>query len=497
MKDNRNRYLGIVCIMVSLLLVSCGGNHEKEAPNTQEEIVADEATEDISSASQPEDTYERPERVRVENPSFSYYFAQGEPKVGEQTVTLKKTGEESNGIIDDEEWFLKNELNRPGIPYSDDKYTYSVEGKNGTEILQVTENDTNHVIADLDFSDYIYGEDIVPEDIDFVAQKIRYAKIQDDVLYVSTGHNTYASSCPQTAYITAISLEDFRVIWKSQPLVCNSYNFEIVDGTIISGYGFTEEADYLYLLDAKTGNVWEKFPLKTKADYMIRKKDTLFVREYNTNATYEICYLNKQQSNAGKVDEILEQSLSREEIPDEKANQNLDRYLEGTEKEYHLPGTDIYYRMSVIEAAAGTRFYALLKSRDNGNHWYVVSDMPFGDSGGGSVEFSFLNEALGFAALSHNGGDNATLYVTQNGGKSYHSVEISDSPVVTLGDGTTYQPYDFPGMPHLEQDKLMLLVGQGADGDYNGGDGKSLARFMSQDGGATFCFDGYETVDSE
>lgn len=34
----------------------------------------------------------------------------------------------------------------------------------------------------------------------------------------------------------------------------------------------------------------------------------------------------------------------------------------------------------------------------------------------------------------------------------------------------------------------MVLVGQGADGDYDGGDRNKLARFISEDGGKNFVF---------
>ena len=169
------------------------------------------------------------------------------------------------------------------------------------------------------------------------------------------------------------------------------------------------------------------------------------------------------------------------------------QYLSQIEKRVAVPGTDICYAMYVADAALGSRLYGLLKSTDGGANWYVHSTNPFQDASGGSVEFTFLDESFGFAALSHNGGDEATLYVTEDGGLSYCSVPMLGNPKVTLTDGTQYEPYDYPQMPYYAQDQLVLTVGQGADGDYDGGDRNKLARFISVDHGKSFVFLDYVT----
>lgn len=42
-------------------------------------------------------------------------------------------------------------------------------------------------------------------------------------------------SLPNTGYITAVSLEDYHVLWKTEPLACNSLNFEITGDVILCG----------------------------------------------------------------------------------------------------------------------------------------------------------------------------------------------------------------------------------------------------------------------
>lgn len=169
------------------------------------------------------------------------------------------------------------------------------------------------------------------------------------------------------------------------------------------------------------------------------------------------------------------------------------QYLSQIEKRVTVSGTNICYAMYVADAALGSRLYGLLKSTDGGANWSVHSTNPFQDASGGSVEFTFLDESFGFAALSHNGGDEATLYVTEDGGLSYCLVSMFGNPKVTLTDGMQYEPYDYPQMPYYVQDQLVLLVGQGADGDYDGGDRNKLARFISVDHGKSFVFLDYVT----
>jgi len=107
---------------------------------------------------------------------------------------------------------------------------------------------------------------------------------------------------------------------------------------------------------------------------------------------------------------------------------------------------------------------------------------------GGSVEFTFLDEMFGFATLSHNGGDAAVLYVTEDGGKHYEQVEFAHK-TYTDSIGNIVAPYDYPKMPYEKDGVIYVLCGQGADGDYDGGDSLHLARYRSEDYGHSFVFD--------
>jgi hypothetical protein len=141
----------------------------------------------------------------------------------------------------------------------------------------------------LDFKNYGYAPENLPEDREFTHQYIRWASQVDDMLYVSHGHNTYArSSKGMTGYITAINIKDKRILWSSPALISNARNFEVIDDYIVTGYGFTEEPDFLYVLRRNTGDVIQKIKLKSGPEYIIRKNDEVYVRTYDTDYLFEI-----------------------------------------------------------------------------------------------------------------------------------------------------------------------------------------------------------------
>lgn len=172
----------------------------------------------------------------------------------------------------------------------------------------------------------------------------------------------------------------------------------------------------------------------------------------------------------------------------------MDTYDGSFEKECQVGDGRIRYRMVVEDAALGSRFYGLLKSVDGGESWQMSNPDPFDQQLGQGIDFTFLDEKVGFATLMHNGGDRADLYVTRDAGESYR-LAVMEGYTVSLDTGFTYNPYDYPQMPYGEKDPyeegdaIYVLCGQGADGDYNGGDAAGLALYRSMDGGYTFTFE--------
>lgn len=185
--------------------------------------------------------------------------------------------------------------------------------------------------------------------------------------------------------------------------------------------------------------------------------------------------------------ETYQEQGTEETVSEEEYDQiYMENYDGSYEQECLVGDGTVRYRAVVLDAALGSRWYGILKSSDGGESWEVWSRDPF-DSTGMGIELTFLSEDYGFAALMHNGGDSADLYVTEDGGKSYQAVAMQQY-TVALDDGYTYAPYDYPQMPYEENGIIYVLCGQGADGDYDGGDAAGLALYQSTDGGHTFTF---------
>lgn len=293
----------IILLSISVCLTACGKMNASEAAvqkqtiqdtvqSTQESSQVEvQALEEQTEEEHSEEKKEEPGYTKIENPGFEYFIEQGK-EIANSThkVSLNQESKEKNDIIDEEKWFTDNSLAKPEFPYSDENYQYETSGDNAydTYLLTLSDIETGKTIVTLDFSNYRYGTKYVKEDYDFISQRIIYAKAKDGVLYVATGHNTYSASCAQTAYITAIDLSDYHVIWKTEPLTCNSYSFDFVDDFIICGYGFTDEDDSLKVVDRNTGKVQSDIPVISMPEYIIYQNGKLYVRTYDTNYVYSV-----------------------------------------------------------------------------------------------------------------------------------------------------------------------------------------------------------------
>jgi hypothetical protein len=229
-------------------------------------------------------------------------------------LRLQLVRKKPNNITDEAEWFRKNDLNPPflatspanegmGKPlpafvpqdlqelaivgaYPQGNILFGVYGQDyGSGSLLVafdSEKKISRYI--LDFHNYAGTYEGDPR-----LHGILYAQESGGVLYVSNDGGGYAKEWGRkNAYLTAIDLKTKTVLWRSQPLVANSRNFLILDQVIVTGYGFTAEPDFLYLLDKKTGQVVQRITLPSAADYILRKGNQVFVRCYDVDLIFAI-----------------------------------------------------------------------------------------------------------------------------------------------------------------------------------------------------------------
>jgi hypothetical protein len=141
-----------------------------------------------------------------------------------------------------------------------------------------------------DFVNYVWPPRIKRGEREFVYEEIEWAREANGILYAENSHLTYASSSyNRNAYITALNLKTKRRLWRSPALVANAKSFVVAGPFLITGYGFTAEPDYLYLLSRRTGRVVERLKLPSAPERITWKGDRLLrVRTYDHILTVQL-----------------------------------------------------------------------------------------------------------------------------------------------------------------------------------------------------------------
>lgn len=259
------------------------------------------------------------EPVLLETPSFNYALYEKKLRKN-KTISLSVKSSKSSDLVEDsDDWFKKNKLeltpyivpnkwrnikgNLPStipLEYKGLMLTEAIKTKEGNLLIYgYNFADTRYIVGvdskfekvrfAYDFQNYAYAPKNVKEDKEYVYQSVIWANEVDGILYVQTSHATYAkSSFGKNAYVTAIRLSDNKVLWRSQPLVANSNNFEIIGDYIVCGYGFPEQASSIFILNQTDGSVYEKIAVRDMASYIVAKKDVLYVRSYSNDYTFKI-----------------------------------------------------------------------------------------------------------------------------------------------------------------------------------------------------------------
>jgi hypothetical protein len=88
--------------------------------------------------------------------------------------------------------------------------------------------------------------------------------------------------------LNAVDLKTKKLRWRSPALVANADDFVLLDDTIVSGYGFTDEPDYLYAVDRATGRVKGRILLPSAPERIARHGDVLTVDTYDHRLTIRV-----------------------------------------------------------------------------------------------------------------------------------------------------------------------------------------------------------------
>lgn len=251
-------------------------------------VLALALTAAVALAAQPAET-------RLPRPPFP--GPAGDPGKGELELAIVSS--QPNEITDVEAWIARNRLDLRDAPLA--KLPQSYAGlrlvkaiRQARTVLAVYGPDfasgrvlvaldaSGRVRYALDFATYAYAPVTAPGDREFVYQQVVWAAEAGGTLYVETAHSTYArSSGSLNGYLTALDLATRKVKWRSPALVANAGTFELYGGVIVTGYGFTAEPDYLWLLDRRTGKPVARAVTPSAPELIVRKGSLLYVRTYD------------------------------------------------------------------------------------------------------------------------------------------------------------------------------------------------------------------------
>lgn len=155
---------------------------------------------------------------------------------------------------------------------------------------------------------------------------------------------------------------------------------------------------------------------------------------------------------------------------------------------YFFLDSNTGYRLLVADAAAGSRFYELECTKDGGQSWNQLNADPFCGNMGVAEGIEFYNENLGVIGLRGASGAYSTLYLTQDGGKTFSMIELPMDEVTELPDtaaqyGLEKSDYDYCEMPQQEDGKFKIKV-ISEQGETDG------VLFESTDNGNTWNYSG-------
>jgi hypothetical protein len=249
-------------------------------------------------------------------PPFVAFTRSGLAPTPSSAPRLVQLSKRRNGITDGDAWFQSNGLARHGfigprpvgggdvpvgLPVRVDSWLILWGHKSALHTTLVLGRDwrggqrvavldaANRPIEVFDFAAWARAPFTEPGAEPFVEQSVSWAEVHDDVLYVATGHSTYAkSSGGKNAFVSAVDLRSGELLWQSAPLVSNAENFLVIGDWVVCGYGFTAEPDALFVLDRATGKTAARVPLPSGPTYLVLKDGTLFVRTYDHDLTFRI-----------------------------------------------------------------------------------------------------------------------------------------------------------------------------------------------------------------
>jgi hypothetical protein len=119
--------------------------------------------------------------------------------------------------------------------------------------------------------------------------EVQDLRVDDGVAYFNEACQSYSKEAGgKCSALLAVDTGTGKLLWRTKPRVSNN-RFLVLERHIISGYGFTDEPDALFVIRRSDGEVMHRVKLKTAHDDLVLEgADRLTVRLYDSTAQFEL-----------------------------------------------------------------------------------------------------------------------------------------------------------------------------------------------------------------
>ncbi|AKT40288.1 hypothetical protein [Chondromyces crocatus] len=215
-------------------------------------------------------------------------------------VTLTRESEKRNVITDTADWLQSNQLISRTLRGSESMPAHVGSTFRGQRLSEVFVSPDHDIALYRGTSDFlvvsapgktprVYDVSAAVASVPSVRFGVDFAQLVGRTLLVQLAYNGYAKDAGgRTGYVVAFDAETGRLSWSSEPLTGNLGNFHVAGGSIVAGYGFTAEPDFLHVLDLNTGEITQKIPLKSGPTWILSQGNRLMVRTYDTDYVFRV-----------------------------------------------------------------------------------------------------------------------------------------------------------------------------------------------------------------
>lgn len=214
-----------------------------------------------------------------------------------------------------------------------------------------------------------------------------------------------------------------------------------------------------------------KYSLKYYGYSDIYTSDRLTVLDYDGNRLpsdtvrteqgvykgYEISIYTSNKELVARYMDGFRRLTTIEEEPEVKIDYEIGKSVSEDGEVYYFQNENLGWRLMVIDAAAGSRWYKMENTSDGGKSWTRIEPDPFPEVLFGVADsIWFFDEKHGFVLMGGASETHSELYYTEDGGFTFSRIKLLTELVeVTIPD---LEEYDYITMPYLEENVFKVSL---------------------------------------